>query len=226
MKKIVSLLLGLLMIFTACTAMAETVTAKPGDELSFDIYISGASGEYARVGIKTNDAPVTFKSAVGGSVNDVVPPASFSGVFAIVADDGVTIAPDGGNISGDPAGPVSLKDGKIGTVTFKVTEDYEAGRAYTVEAYKVAGSVTVEGNITFIVEEETTDKLLGDVNGDGEIDGRDQVRLMRYLVAMDEEDPVVSVQIVEINSDMNEDGKLDGRDSIRLMKLLVLMDEE
>ena len=42
---------------------------------------------------------------------------------------------------------------------------------------------------------------------------------------MDEEDPVVSVVIVEANSDMNEDGKFDGRDSIRLMKLLVSMDE-
>ena len=225
MKKIVSLLLGLLMVFTACTAMAETVTAKPGDELSFDIYISNASGEYAKIGIKTNDSPVIFKGALGGSVNDVVPPSSFSGFFSIVADDGVTIAPDGGSISGNPAGPESLKDGKIGTLTFKVKTEAAPG-TYTVEAYKVAGSVTVEGNITFIVEEETSDKLLGDVNGDGTVNGRDSVRLMKYLIAMDEEDPVTSVEIVEAISDVNQDGNINGRDSVRLMKMLIAMDEE
>lgn len=225
MKRIVALLLGLLMVSAACMAMAETVTAKPGDQLSFDIYITNASGTEAKVGIKTNSSPVDFVKAVGGSVNDVVPPQAFNDFFDIVNDDGITISANGNAVSGTPTGPKNLVDGKIGTLTFEVTEDYEAGQTYTVEAYKKEGSVTVSGSITFVIEESTSGKLLGDVTGDGVVNGRDQVRLMKYLVAVDEEDPVVSVKIVEINSDVNEDGKIDGRDSVRLMKLLVSMDE-
>lgn len=226
MKKIVSLLLGLLMVFAACTAMAETVTVKPGEALAMTVSLESASGKSAKVGLKTNSSPVTFVKAVGGKVNDVVPPKGFDGFFEIINDEGVTISADGTTITGEATGPVALVDGVIGTVTFAVNDDAEPG-TYTVEAYKKSGSVTVVGSVTFVIEEEeVVDKLLGDVNGDGKIDGRDQVRLMRYLVAMDEEDPVTSVVIVEANSDMNEDGKFDGRDSVRLMKLLVELDDE
>lgn len=224
MKKIVALLLGMLVLLAACTAMAETVTVEPGEELSFDVSISSASGKSAKIGIETNDAPVSFVGAVGGKTNDTVPPQNFSDYFVVVNVDYITIEPDGSDLSGTVEQVRDLEDGVIGTVTIKVKDDAEPG-TYTVEAYKKSGSVTVEGSITFTIEEETSDKLLGDVNGDGKIDGRDSIRLMRYLVAMDEEDPVVSVVIVEANSDMNEDGKFDGRDSIRLMKLLVSMDE-
>lgn len=226
MKKIVSLLLGLLMVFAACMAIAETVTAKPGDELAMTVRIEDASGKSAKVGLNTNSSPVTFVKAVGGKVNDVVPPQAFDDCFGIINDDGITISADGKTISGEATGPIALVDGVIGTVTFKVNDDAEPG-TYTVEATKKSGSVTVVGSVTFVIEEEEiSDILLGDVNGDGKVNGRDSVRLMKYLIAMDEEDPVTSVQIVEANSDVNQDGKINGRDSVRLMKMLIAMDEE
>lgn len=220
MKKIVALLLGLLMVFGVCSAMAEATTVNPGAELSFDISISSPSGTDAKIGIKTNGAPVTFKSATGGPTNDVVPPKAFDGFFVLVNDSGISIPGNGGSISGTPAGPVTLESGKVGTVTFTVNAAATAG-TYTVEAYKKEGSITVTGSITFTVKAAATgDKLLGDVTGDGKIDGRDQVRLMKYLV-----DDEGVVEIVAVNSDMNEDGKINGIDTIRLMKLLVSMDE-
>lgn len=220
MKKIVALLLGLLMVFGVCSAMAEATTVNPGAELSFDISISSPSGTDAKIGIKTNGAPVTFKSATGGPTNDVVPPKAFDGFFVLVNDSGISIPGNGGSISGTPAGPVTLESGKVGTVTFTVNAAATAG-TYTVEAYKKEGSITVTGSITFTVKAAATgDKLLGDVTGDGKIDGRDQVRLMKYLV-----DDEGVVEIIAVNSDMNEDGKINGIDTIRLMKLLVSMDE-
>ena len=220
MKKIVALLLGLLMVFGVCSAMAEATTVNPGAELSFDISISSPSGTDAKIGIKTNGAPVTFKSATGGPTNDVVPPKAFDGFFVLVNDAGISIPGNGGSISGTPAGPVTLESGKVGTVTFTVNAAATAG-TYTVEAYKKEGSITVTGSITFTVKAAATgDKLLGDVTGDGKIDGRDQVRLMKYLV-----DDERVVEIIAVNSDMNEDGKINGIDTIRLMKLLVSMDE-
>lgn len=226
MKKIVALLLGMLVLLAACTAMAETVTVEPGEELSFDVSISSASGKSAKIGIETNDAPVSFVGAVGGKTNDTVPPQNFSDYFVVVNVDYITIEPDGSDLSGTVEQVRDLEDGVIGTVTIKVKDDAEPG-TYTVEAYKKSGSVTVEGSVTFVIEEEeVSDILLGDVNGDGKVNGRDSVRLMKYLIAMDEEDPVTSVEIVEANSDVNQDGKINGRDSVRLMKMLIAMDEE
>lgn len=220
MKKIVALLLGLLMVFGVCSASAEATTVNPGAELSFDISISSPSGTDAKIGIKTNGAPVTFKKATGGPTNDVVPPKAFDGFFVLVNDAGISIPGDGGSISGTPAGPVALESGKVGTVTFTVNAAATAG-TYTVEAYKKEGSITVEGSITFTVAGATSgDKLLGDVTGDGKINGLDTIRLMKYLV--DDDNVIV---IVEVNSDMNEDGKINGIDTLRLMKLLVSMDE-
>ena len=55
---------------------------------------------------------------------------------------------------------------------------------------------------------------MGDINGDGGVDGRDEVRLMKYLVGQ-------SVSINKKAADLNGDGNIDGRDEIRLMKKLL-----
>ena len=56
--------------------------------------------------------------------------------------------------------------------------------------------------------------LLGDVNDDGVVDGRDEVRLMKYLVGQ-------GVSINKANADLNGDGVIDGRDEIRLLYKLL-----
>lgn len=56
--------------------------------------------------------------------------------------------------------------------------------------------------------------LLGDVNDDGCVDGRDEVRLMKYLVGQ-------GVHINKLNADLNGDGVIDGRDEIRLLYRLL-----
>ena len=55
--------------------------------------------------------------------------------------------------------------------------------------------------------------VVGDANGDGVIDGRDVLRLMKYQAGQD-------VQINEAGADANSDGVIDGRDVLRLMKAL------
>ena len=51
----------------------------------------------------------------------------------------------------------------------------------------------------------------GDVNGDGEVDTRDLVRLMRRLSG---------TELPTIFADVNDDGSLDTRDLVRLMRFL------
>ena len=56
--------------------------------------------------------------------------------------------------------------------------------------------------------------LLGDINGDGDIDTRDLVRLMRYIAAGGE-------SVIASNPDLNGDGLVTTADLIRLMKILI-----
>ena len=211
MKKIVALLLGMLVLLAACTAMAETVTVEPGEELSFDVSISSASGKSAKIGIETNDAPVSFVGAVGGKTNDTVRPQNFSDYFVVVNVDYITIEPDGSDLSGTVEQVRDLEDGVIGTVTIKVKDDAKPG-TYTVEAYKKSGSVTVEGSVTFVIEEEeVSDRIPGDANDDGEVTTRDALLIMQWIAGFD-------VTINEENANCNGDDEVTTRDALMIMQ--------
>lgn len=71
-------------------------------------------------------------------------------------------------------------------------------------------------SIVATVEEALT-RIPGDVTNDGVVDGRDSVRLLKYLAHWD-------VTIHESNSDVTGDGLVDGRDSVRLLKYLAHWD--
>lgn len=83
----------------------------------------------------------------------------------------------------------------------------EAGHTYIKE--QILKALT-------IIDERSTEPacLLGDVNDDGKVDGRDLTRLARYLAE------VPNMVIHELNSDVNLDGFVDGRDLTRLARFL------
>ncbi len=68
------------------------------------------------------------------------------------------------------------------------------------------------------------DFVYGDVNGDGKINGRDVVKLAKYLAAYDESTGTSSVT-VSPGADVNGDGRIDGRDLVKLRKYLANYDE-
>ena len=221
MKKIVALLLALMLILAVCTAAADTVvTAKPGDELTMDISIESSSGKSARIGVQTNGAPITFVKAVGGSVNDTVPPIGFSGSFAVVNLEGASISADGSSISGSGYTVASLTDGVIGRLTFRVNGDAAPG-VYAVEPVLKSGSVTVRGTLTFRIEEkQSTNRVPGDVTGDGTVNTADFLRLGKYLAGWD------NISINFSNTDVNGDGQVTTVDFLRLGKKLAGWDIE
>ena len=213
MKKIGAFLLGILMMLSACTALADTLVLQPGDQQTLEVSIAGASGEYAKIGIRTNDAPVTFVSATGGSVNDTVPPRAFDDYFDVVNLDGASISADGTSFSGS-AGNYSvaaLADGMVGKLTFQVNANAAAG-TYTVEVYRKAGSGEVTGSVTFEVKESQTsgDRLPGDVDDSGDVNLFDVIVLNRYLAGWD------GVTINESNADV------DGSGDVNLFDVIVL----
>ena len=215
MKDLVSLLLVLMMVFTVSMAMAETVTVAPGDALSFDVEISGASGKGARIGLEaTEDAPVADFKAVGGSVNDTVPPKALNDYFVVVNLDGIDLLPSGENWADDLTVKYTMKDlanGHIGTVSFNVAEDAEEG-VYTVSAVKVEGTCTVTGSITFEVKKPVTG-MKGDVDEDGDVDLID-VMLTSTYVYVDVND------INTYNADMDDDGEITLMDIMAIARIV------
>lgn len=212
MKKFVSRLLSLLLVLMLTAVMAAsaettTVTTARGGTVTMNISVSGG-GKNALIGIKTNKAPVTFANAVGGSVNDTVPPKGFDGCFVVTNMDGITISPDGTTASGSLTGVSDLAAGDIGTLTFTVDADAAYG-TYTVEAYLISGSTTVNGSVTFTV----ADRLPGDANGDGRITTRDALFILQHVAGYE-------VNINLSNADCNADGRITTRDALLILQVV------
>lgn len=211
MKKLVSLLLSmLLLIGMVGTAMAETTTTTvtPGSTLTLKIDLTAGGGKTAKIGVKTNDAPVAFVTAAGGPDNNVVPPRNFGDSFVLFNAAGVTLSSDGTALSGNLTGysVANLAAGRVGTVTFKVNEDAAVG-TYTVEAYLKSGSCTVDGSVTFTV----TNRTPGDADGDGAVTMMDALRIMQYFSGFD-------VTVKQSNADCDGDGAVTMMDALRIMQ--------
>ena len=64
------------------------------------------------------------------------------------------------------------------------------------------------------------DILPGDVNGDGEVDGRDVIRLMKHLAKETDPETGNIYLIRETNADVTGDGEVDEKDLLRLVRYL------
>ncbi len=96
---------------------------------------------------------------------------------------------------------------------------------YDCDGYTPAGSIyfrlLVDYNVKVICDNNSqADPLPGDVNEDGVVDGRDVIRLMKYLADEIDETTNEIFEINTVNSDVNKDDKVDELDLLRLMKYL------
>ena len=91
--------------------------------------------------------------------------------------------------------------------------DPEIKPTYTTEGLTEGSHCAVCGEI--LVKQEPIEKLrfVGDCNGDGIVDGRDLLRLAKFMAGQD-------VKIDEKAADLTGDGEVDGRDVLRLAKQL------
>ncbi len=118
--------------------------------------------------------------------------------------------------------------GCILTLTFTVNENAEPGEYVVTVICKQCYNneedslfVKVENGVITIPS-----VILGDINGDNVIDGRDLIRLRKYLANLNEETGECSIEIVAEATDVTGDGYIDGRDLIRLRKYLANLDED
>ncbi|MBR3431804.1 MAG: leucine-rich repeat protein [Clostridia bacterium] len=108
----------------------------------------------------------------------------------------------------------SSSDDSIATVDMFGTVTGKSAGIVTIKATADSG-VSASSQITVIKE-----CLPGDVNDDGVVDGRDVLRLMKYLA--DEKDPETGklIEINEDNADVDGSGTVDEKDLLRLIRYL------
>ena len=103
------------------------------------------------------------------------------------------------------------EDGSIITISLNAVSRNDVTVNFAVEeAYNVSEQAI---NISGVSVDVHKGGLIGDCNGDGSVDGRDVLRLARYLAGS-------GVSVDMSASDVNRDGKVDGRDVLRLAKML------
>ena len=199
---------------SAAQITVENVTAHAGDEISVKIYVKNNPGfMYMKVRMYYDPNVLEYIGAENGTVS--------TDAFEIGAKTGTLMEAFLWSTSADATG-----DGLLVTVKFKVAENAEAGD-YAVEARLVEAYNYNEDEVDFVGVSGTVnvvDFIYGDVNGDGKINGRDVVKLAKYLAAYDELTGTSSVT-VSPGADANGDGKINGRDIVKLRKYLANYDE-
>ncbi len=222
-KRIISLFLALTLIISlipANVAYAEEADVEPSQTTQItasSMYAAAGGTVQVDIGVSNNpgiagakitvayDERLTLTEAVSGeafSVLDYMPAGTF-------------VSPC--NFTWDSENTQTEENGTILTLTFQVAEDVDPNEVLNVDLTYKYGDIynldmedlTVEmvnGTITVI------DYVPGDVNGDGEVNGKDVMLLRRYNAGG------YDVEINESAADVNDDGAINGKDVMLLRR--------
>lgn len=168
----------------------KTVSAKKGETVTLSVYINAKNASMVTINCSWDASVFEFVSS------ECTEGQCTNGTFSMYSLTGTI-------------------NGKIGTITLRLKNDIADGtfkvtanvrEAYDIDENTVACKAAVD-NV------KVSSRVPGDVTGDGTVDGRDLLRLAKYLGGYD-------VSIVEDNSTVNGDTVVDGRDLLRLAKYL------
>ena len=171
--------------------IVQTKTARKGEEVTISIYANSNDANYIIVSYSYNSEVfelISYEATAGGM-------ASETRFIAANINNAI--------------------NGKIGSVTLKVKDTATDGTyrlsISVVEAYNndtVDVGCKAAADIIKIVS-----KIAGDLNNDGNVNGKDNILLMQYLAGR-------NVNINMVNADINSDGAVNGKDNILLMQYL------
>lgn len=220
-KKILSLLMALLMMFTvfptsliasaanATTVTVESVNAIPGSNVEVNINVKNNPGIMAANFTVTYDEGLTLidsKSGDAFSALSMTKPETYNSPCKF-AWDALEIADE------------DIKDGTILTLTFSVDKGVSANSKLNVKLSYQNGNiidsdlndipVTVNNGSVAII-----DYIPGDINGDGTVDLKD-VTLVRRMVTG------YSVTANKLAADVNGDGEVTMKDVVLIRRYVV-----
>ena len=184
-------------------------TIHPGEEFTVNVEIENNPGFcYMKLRLVYDVSSFDFVEATNGTIStDSF--SAFNGALLWDADSNAT------------------DDGTLVSLTFKAKDDLEVGESLLgvsfVEAYNYD-----EEDVIFGVDNATVSVInfiYGDATGDNVINGKDLVRLRRYLLTVDETSGLSDVEI-SLGADVTGDDVVNGKDLVRLRKYLLNYDEE
>ena len=121
----------------------------------------------------------------------------------------ITVISDGGSYSGE----VTFKGNCAAAGAVRSSTD--GGDTYTSLTPESDGSYTLEIDQDMLIAVN----VMGDINGDGDVNNKDVTRLMRYIKYKD-------VEVVDFALDVNGDGSVNNKDATRLMRYIKYNDVE
>ena len=193
----------------SATLNVTSKTVRAGEEFTVNVNVENNPGFcYLKLRLVFDVNSFEFISANNGTVStDSF--ATSNGALLWDADSNATV------------------DGTLVTLSFKAKEDLAEGE-YLLGVSFVEGYNYNEEDVLFNVNNATItviDYVYGDVTGDNVINGKDLVRLRRYLLTLDETSGTADVEI-SLGADTTGDGVVNGKDLVRLRRYLLNFDEE
>lgn len=218
-------------VFTVDTSVRQTVYA-PGDTVNVDVTLSPAEGEAAadlggmQLALSYDAALFEYAGVSAENIDFIAAQASDEPSNPDNINS-FLVAHDAGN------GTVQLvyvnaalapKAGEtLFTVSFKVKESVQPGTqgsfsitsqgAYSTAAQLVTGTGMAK-TLTITVQESTG--LLGDVNGDGNINSTDAMLVLQHAVKM-----ITLTEEQQLRADVTHDGAINSTDAMRILQYAV-----
>ncbi len=218
-------------VFTVDTSVRQTVYA-PGDTVNVDVTLSPAEGEAAadlggmQLALSYDAALFEYAGVSAENIDFIAAQASDEPSNPDNINS-FLVAHDAGN------GTVQLvyvnaalapKAGEtLFTVNFKVKESAELGAqgsfsiqsegAYSTAAQLVAGTDLAK-TLTVTVQESAG--LLGDVNGDGNINSTDAMLVLQHAVKI-----ITLTEEQQLRADVTRDGAVNSTDAMRILQYAV-----
>lgn len=211
---------------TVCgETLAEEVIPATGPESPLSSITMSAGSNLSVVPGETVTVPVSISNPDGVSIAQITLELEFpSGVTMNV--EGVSTSGAASNFSLTKnsatiimsSGNGAVLNGHILSIPLTFDDETAFPATITVRPQVITFDEDLVDLLSFTISvKEAPTRIPGDVTDDGIVDGRDSVRLLKYLAHWD-------VTIHESNSDVTGDGLVDGRDSVRLLKYLAHWD--
>ena len=186
----------------------ENKTVGKGKTVSVDVVLQNNPGmNYLSINFTYDSAALTLKGVAPTSLIGTCP-----GVQNIETVNGSFVLVWAGAAN-------STAEGTLVTLTFEANENAEASD-YVIDMTVVECYNSNDAPINAYAEDfviSVVNYLIGDVNGDGKVNGKDATRFLQKLANWD-------VGFVEGAADTNGDGKVNGKDVTRLLQYLANWD--
>ena len=167
-------------------------------------YILKADGTKGYAARETYDTETTYKLYLEPITTDEAAGSDIEDKTNVVISENVKIDAESNEVTLTPKATISELSNLMAT---EIIVKNKEGQVLAPDAKLATGCV---------INDTYTISVLGDVNGDGEIDARDSLRILKYAVGTYEIKDAFS-----ISADLNKDGIIDARDSLRVLKYSV-----